>query len=481
MGASTFEQDINYTNAANFTFPAQAEMDVSGGRLKDLRPAGGTFHSKFEDKDGTWGNGDLTGTLNGTAAVAADALTTPASAIGWWRVSGTDNMPSGNSGCIRIEITPGYSGAPPASWHIFSSSQASNNINSLVRIQHIGTNLRFDIYSSAGVALFTSQTGNVFNPVSGTKYEIEINWNGTNFYYFLNGILTNGVQVMSAGTQGARGIMRIGNNYLSTPVAAQAASFGEITIFDAIQHTSNYTPFQTVPYQYSKDGIFILNNSGVTGDAIDDLEEVTSDTPANTEIRYMPHINGQDKYWDGDSWEDSDGSISQSNDLATVVANKEELDLSLGADIKVKVLLISLNGKATPEITQVTLSYNFFNTQAEPPTCTVWGFYRDVSGQPVEGVTVTFKLKRSNNQYREAGDAIIEKEVQVVTTAQGRFESDLIRSSAFEHTGVVYEVTFFKAADSLNTSVIDSSANPIEFDVPDVANINLTDQITAVA
>lgn len=481
MGASTLEQVINYSTPGNFTFDsALVEFVGSSVRLKDLRPTGATFHSKFETKDGNWGDGDLTGTFKGDASVSDGQLNSTANSPSAIEYDGASNMPSANKGCVRFEFTPNYSGSRTS--YLFAAAKGASDIDNMVRIFQIGTLIRWDIYNDAGASVKTVQTGNGFNPVAGTKYEIELNWDCDlgEYRLFINGVNINGLQTSAAATLGNRGIMRLGDNYLTTNVAGADGKFDNLVVFDDVQHTANYTPFQEIPFQYSKDSPSVVNNSGVTGDALDGLVENTSSVPTDTEIRYIIQVNGQDKYWDGDSWENSDGSFSQSNDLATIETNKAALDLALGATIKVKVLLVSDTGAARPSLDTVTLSYNFFNTQAEPATCTVWGFYRDVSGKGVEGATVSFILQRANKQYREAGDAIIEKTVAVTTDVNGRFESDLIRTSEFETAGT-YEITVKKDADSLETTVLDSDANPIAFSVPDSADVNITSLITSLA
>lgn len=482
MGASTLEQIINYVTAGNFTFDSTLlEFSGSAVRLKDLRPANATFHSKFETKDANWGDGVLTGTLNNSATVSSGVLNLPSGAaarnmINW---GGASNTPSGNTGCVRFTFTPNYTGAPSSSRHIFVMSAAESDIDNMVRIQHIGTNLRIDLYNSTGTSILTSQTGNTFSPVAGTPYEIELNWDVTagEIRLFINGALINGTQA-GTGTMGARTLLRMGNDYTSSSSDGLDGTIDDLIIFDAVQHTAAYTHFATIPYQYSKDSPSVLNNSGVTADALDDFEETTATKPTDTSIKYVINVSGVDKYWDGSAWSNSDGTVAQSNTVAEITTNKAALDLSTGATIKIKAFLTSDDGDARPELETVTVSYNFFNTQPQPATCTVWGFYRDVAGNGVASATVTIEIKRSSKQYREADDAIIEKKVTLTTDSNGRFESDLVRSSSYE-TGGTYILKIKKTADSLETSRL--STQGIEFTVPDAVDKNITDLITAAA
>lgn len=224
----------------------------------------------------------------------------------------------------------------------------------------------------------------------------------------------------------------------------------------------------------------VINNSGVTADALESFVETTATVAGSDDIRYVINVNGQDKYWTGSAWDDSDGTYAQANTPDVIQTNASSLDLSSGGTLKIKAFLHSDDGLTTPALETVTVGYNFFNTQNDPATCTVWGFYRDVRGIGVEGAIVTFALKRSTNQYREAGDSIIEKAIPVTTDANGRFEIDLIRSSEFEASGGVYVLTIVKASDSLNTSIKEGTVE-IEFTVPDATDVNITDRILEIA
>lgn len=478
MPASVYEKAINYTNALNFTFDSSlVEMDVSGVRLRDLRPSGGLFHHKFETKDANWGSGTLTGTLVGSAAITGGKLSVLTS-VGYENFTGTSNTPPANAGCVRFEFTPAYSGSYSNFW--VAASQAASNINSLIRVGQVGTNIRFDLYSSSGVSLLTSQTGNTFNPVAGTTYEIELNWNGTNAWLFINGVLINGVQVMTPGTAGARGLLRFGGNYTTTPTTVMNGTLDNVVIYDAVQHTSNYTPFQVIPYQYSKDRPSVLENSSVEADALEGLAETTVTVPAGSDLEYVVNFSGADLYWDGEAWSTWTSGIP-GNTLDEINDNKASLDLSAGGNLRLKTLLVSTTGAARPEAVTLTLSYNFYNTLAEPPTTTVYGFILDASGAGVSGVVVTANLfKESATDYREAASAIIGKPVTSTTDVNGRFEFDLVRTSAYEGTGLGrYVLT--ASGNGVNLRQINDDDDAIIFEVDDVLSQNITDKITAVA
>lgn len=228
----------------------------------------------------------------------------------------------------------------------------------------------------------------------------------------------------------------------------------------------------------------ITVNAGFLSDALESLAETMVTVAGADSLTYIFQVNGQDKYYDTgtSAWANSDGSLAQSNTAAELTdAVLVALDLASGVTVNLKVVLHSDDSLTTPEVATLTVGYNFFNTQNEPATCTVWGFYLDVSGQGVPGATVTFGLKRTLGQYREAAGSIIEKQVQRVTDENGRFEADLIRSSEFETAGT-YVITIKDptASPKLDTSYIEKT-KAIEFTVPDLTNVDITDRISALA
>lgn len=255
-----------YTSDTGFTYD-NTKAEFSGGQVqqKDQIPEG-TLHSNFNtDENATWARGSSTGTLVNGATVSSGVLNLPASGTNaaYVQYDGTSNMPSGNTGCVRFTFTPNYSGSPGSNRYLFASSQAENDIDNFVRIMHIGTNLRIDIYNSSGASIHTSQTGNTFNPTAGTPYEIELNWDATagEHRLFINGVLTGGLK-SGTGTIGARGIIRVGKDYTSsTSNAGVNGTIDNLIIFDAVQHTANYTPGASIT-----ESIYVSSNVTVPTD-----------------------------------------------------------------------------------------------------------------------------------------------------------------------------------------------------------------------
>jgi len=88
---------------------------------------------------------------------------------------------------------------------------------------------------------------------------------------------------------------------------------------------------------------------------------------------------------------------------------------------------------------------------------------------------VAFTLRRNAETYKEAGDSIIEKSSKIVTRTDGYFEIDLIKSSSFQGEGKYY-MTISHAASGLSTSIL-GDGGAIEFEVPDLTDVNISDLI----
>jgi len=484
MGASSLTQTIPYATAGNFTFDsALVEFVSSRARLKDQRPTGATFHANYNSNiNGNWADGALTGTATGAAAVASGKLDLSLDDLRYVTYAALDNADFVQTGTVEFKVTPNYSGNPSTDQNFYTIHTVSTNGNHIF-LRHLTSGaLQFFVYNSGGGLDIVGSFG-TWVPVSGVEYEFSMNMD---FSTPATRLFIDGTQQGSTNTTGVTRSNAAVNLRIGTDAAlAITANFkiDDVLIFDTVQHTANYTAGAVISATiFSQTNPTVINNSGVLGDALESFTETADAATSDEEIKYTINVDGQDKYWDGDSWEDSDGTYAQSNTPLEITTNKAALDLSNGGTIKIKAFLhANTDGTVRPLLEQVVIGYNFFNTQTEPATCTVYGWFRNAAGVGVAGVSVTFELVRGTSQYREAGDSIIEKKITVTTNAQGRFESDLVRSSEFE-AGGTYKLTIEETTDSLSTKFIDSQGQTdITFTVPDAASVNITDQITAVA
>jgi hypothetical protein len=198
--------------------------------------------------------------------------------------------------------------------------------------------------------------------------------------------------------------------------------------------------------------------------------------PAGTDVKVILKIDNILTYHNGSAWVTSNGS--QSNTASEVADNAEDLVLGSNSEIFIRWILTSTEDNATSELQDSTVEYEFGAIETDPDTCIVYGYYRDIAGNPISGASVTFSLIRANKEYTEANKNIIEGSVVVTTNSAGYFQSSLIRSSEYS-LDRQYKIEIKKTSSSLITS-----KNPdktlLTFAVPDSSTKDITDLLPTV-
>ena len=113
-----------------------------------------------------------------------------------------------------------------------------------------------------------------------------------------------------------------------------------------------------------------------------------NENPPLTDTRFILNISGVDTYWDGANWVSSDLTYAQSNNAVDVNANLDDLDLSGGKDIKLKIILHSQDGSQTPCDDQTTLIYSLATPPDSVSVCSVNVSSLDVFGKPVNNMRI---------------------------------------------------------------------------------------------
>jgi len=487
MGASSRVTTIPYLVSGNYTFDA-AEIEIVAGKaqLKDKTPTDATFGATYttDQSKQNWSKGPVTGTLNGDAAVSGGKLVLIKSAANDTNCEYVmSNEINPIKGTLKFIWIPNYTGSPANDQRLFDYSDSFGSNNNRMFLAHDSAGaMRLTAYTSAGVLSMSAVGFATISPTAGTPIELEYNWDFTvgseNHDLYMDGLQQGSTSsATSVRSDNLTSITALRFGGVDAGTAPDFTIDDPIT-FSEVQHTAPYTAGYTLPNtKYSIANPSIIIDTGQTADKLETFVATVVE-PGSDSVKFsLPD------YWDGDSWETSDSTFAKSSTATELNANASTLDVSAGTTFFVRAYLHSDDGSTTPDLDTVLLGYNFHNTQADPATCTIFGFYRNVSGVGVSGASVTMSLKRATGQYREAGDAIIEKPLTITTDADGRFEIDLIKTIEFESnaTGTgIYELLIELAASELETNVT-TVGNPIEFTVPDATEANITDQITEAA
>lgn len=589
LQTATVTKNQSFASSTGFTYD-NTKATFSGGALRqaDQTPTNSVLGANFADSsmDLDWNKGEaVTATLNGSPVITGGELDC------------SGGQPQGvvysigamtQSGAIKFRYRPAYSGAPAGNRNIIGISASAGTANRLLLSQSGVDTLRITCNDSSNNLVWNSEpiSPTSVGFVSGTQYELELNWNAAtgDIHLLIGGVLWGTLNTAPWVFTTGPLLLRVGA--LQGGFDNAQAKFNDILLFNTIQHSTDYAPGYTVPtfiyaetsadlpamthallgtylsydslattetasprysiktgsgaFKYystawgASDGSYsqantkagmnsylpaltdasgatavtmrvhfaasnvessiddltlsltaqtaypttptaIVNNTGVMADAVESFAEVSATHAGSDQVLYALPLDDVDTFYDAPDWVASSG-FADTNTPSDINANAATLDISSGKTVKVKTYLKSADGSTTPEIQTLTLGYNFYNVLVKPLTTTVTGFYGDISTNPVEGAIVTFYLQRKVGQYRNAGSLIVEKSVQAVTDALGRFEIDLIRTSEYGFGGL-YTIEIQKTSESLATMIVDSAGNPILFRVPDADDVDITDQI----
>lgn len=445
-----------FTTAGNYAYDLD-KINIDSGEASLLTHPEITCYTDFN----TDGNPDLeyslgtdTGTESGTVSVSGGEL--DLTSAGTVTYSATDNADTQQVGTIRIGVKPNYTGIPAQRRVYFAIGQNSGN-NNLILFQHNTTgNTSFQIKDSSGSSIVVHSFS--WSPTSGTEYELEFNFDITNgeTRIFLDGV-QQGSTLTGTGTRSSDITKLIlGSVLASTVLSNFSITFFEV--FNAVQHTANYTPGETTP-RYSKDNPTVIPNSGFYADGLNSFTATTTETGSDL-VKFTVQVDGTEKYWDGAAWSNSSG-YSESNTEAEVNTNAGSLDISTGALVKITSYLHSETGLTTPDLDEFTVDYDYFNPpDPSPDICLVNGRLLDANSNAISGAIVEANITNTSsgafidsNNYWVTGNKI-----STTTNSNGYFELTLIRSG--EYTGtVVYDFTITET-DSTNQYVIENRIIP---------------------
>lgn len=198
--------------------------------------------------------------------------------------------------------------------------------------------------------------------------------------------------------------------------------------------------------------------------------------PVNTESRVTLLIDGTLTYWDGAAWSTSDGTKVQTNTPSEISGNLNSLVIGTNSTILIRWHLYTTDSAVTPELESSTISYDFGALETSLVTCLVHGYYKDVAGKAVSGVSVVFSLSKDSGVYQEANSNIVENEVTTTTDATGYFEQALVRSSEYTEGGT-YKVKLTKSGTTVSKN---AAGTELSFLVPDADFKDITELLPSI-
>ena len=225
----------------------ESKTDGCGMKGDATPPLNCTCYALYDsDINLTYGLGVLTGTGTGSPTVSGGNLDLRGGAIKAVSYSATLNADFTQTGTVRINIIPNYSGTPASDQYLFSISNGVT-LNNLIELYHnTAGNLFINIFDSSGVAIISTSNGS-WSPTAGALYEVELNMDITAgaTRVFINGIQVSATYVQTGTRTSTADTFIIGNSrFLGATSDFQIPDIG---VFNAVQHTANYTPKNEYP------------------------------------------------------------------------------------------------------------------------------------------------------------------------------------------------------------------------------------------
>jgi hypothetical protein len=343
----TFNQP--FTSSAGFTFDA-AKTEFVAGKMqqKDQAPSNSTSWATYTTSINlSYGGGVLTGTATGGASITGNKLDLAQNDLRYVDYAGVGNADNQQLGAIKFKVTPNYTGSPASiMWFVNISETASTN-NGIGILHDPSGNLFIEGHNNVGTQIFQKNLG-PWAPTSGVEYEFECDYdfNTGATRLFIDGNQFGGTETSTLTRDANINQFRIG----SDEVATYNSNFfiADIIVFDAVQHTANYTPGYTLPEARYIEDLITFPQFSYSG--LGAIQQYTAFATTQAGLMRM-NVNG--KYWNGAAWVTSDDSYAQMNSPADINTNIGTLTAIDTVDIKTKTQDVN----AQMDIDDLTVTY----------------------------------------------------------------------------------------------------------------------------
>lgn len=318
----TFDSDTGFIYDSDLT-------EFTGGQVqqKDQVPANAICGATYDEDVNleAWSGGVVTGDAQGGAGITDQKLDLTGGVNKYVDYDATGNADSQQTGCIRFEWIPDFSGG--GTQYIIELTQAAGNANNRIRMYLSGALLFWAISDSAGGSIVSQSES--FTPVADTIYEIELNWDITSgaTRMFIDGTQLGSTHTGTGTRSSSIGLLRLGKDLDGN--GNPQFSINNLIIFDTVQHTSNYTPGYTVPnHTYAASNVTLPEMEYTGAGTLVSLDSFTTSESGSPRYTIQIGRSGNYLYWDGAAWSTSDGTYSQANDVTTFNANRATLPIN---------------------------------------------------------------------------------------------------------------------------------------------------------
>lgn len=456
----------NFASGTGFIYDSD-KAEFSGGQVqqKDQVPANAICGATYDEDVNleAWSGGVVTGDAQGGAGITDQKLDLTGGVNKYVDYDATGNADSQQTGTIRFQFIPDYSGG--GSMYMVDIGQAVSSNNNRIRIYQSSTLLFWAITNSAGAGIVSQAES--FTPVADTIYEIELNWDITAgaTRMFVNGNQLGTTHVGTGTRSSDINVLRLGKDLNGS--GNPQFYINNLIIFDTVQHTSNYTPGYTVPnYIYAASNVTLPEMEYTEAGTLVSLDSFTTSESGSPRYTIQIGQSGNYLYWNGSAWAISDGTYNQANDATTFNANRATLPVEGEIYGQFKINFIDSNTQSAVATLTASLTAQIYPTSNPTAETTI--------GMDNEGLTnflatisasgsdlVKFSLSKDSTYYYWDGSAW-----SVSTSySQSNIAADILTNIAsFNDSGANTKVLlYFHSEDGSTTPSFTSLAITYDF------------------
>lgn len=292
---------------------------------------------------------------------------------------------------------------------------------SIEETDYLTSNVTLPEMEYTGVGTLISFDSFITSETDAPRYTLQIGRSG-NYLYWNGAIWTT-----SDGTYSqANDLTTFAANLGTLPVFGEIYGQFKIHFTDSnIQSAVSQLTASLTAQIYPTDNPTI-EPAGVLGiESLDDFAEVAT-KPGSNDIRYTLKKNGDYYYHDGADWVVSDGTYAQTNSITEILTNKSTFTTTQ-ISFKWKAFLHSGDGSETPDLTSISVTYDFFGVVDDLEKCIVWGYNINSDCSPNSN---KIEIKPSRNVVKYKNTVVVLDEIITVipNSNTGYWEVELLEN-----------------------------------------------------
>lgn len=447
----------DYRDTSKYVYNADlVEFTEFGAQLKDRVPANVGLGATFEQSsDANYSNGifDLHGSIFGTVNCQNNKL----ALLGGFYNKSIDYFISDDksfadkiaNGQVTFQFWPNYSNNPSSPQNIFHIGEHAHHPKNHLEIIHTtGSDIVVNFFTDNNNLIQIEKDSVVFEEAV-QPHEFRIAWKSTDdnnepeikvAVYFEGQLIA--LQSFNVETFDISKIRNLGFGQ-NIPDIKEFPNFyiSDLLIENIVpEFPENYEVRKYLPMvetRFTTSAQKVKPVMDLTIERLDDIKVVTnedSNLSDQSYVKFTFEIDGVEYFFDRTDliWKEHKDPEDIS-DLGYMLLYKDQLILRKGQKFRAIPYLRTIKGDNTPAIYYMEVIYDeFVPCQENYPTALVYGYVKDVTGEPIVGARILITPSRSS--VTEIGNFILPKLTkQIKTGLNGYWDAQLTLSNNFDN------------------------------------------------